>query len=58
MKVHYTEKCLKFFSAPLRIGKIALHCVGHKEILGWITTGGSKIYMNNFDSGRTGENTR
>ena len=51
-KLHSTEKSLKFFSALLRMGKRALHCVGHKEILGWITSGGSKIYIKNIDSGR------
>lgn len=28
-----TEKSLKFFSALLRMGKRALHCARHKDIL-------------------------
>lgn len=42
-KLHSTEKSLKFFLALLRIGKRALPCVGHKEILVWINSRGSKI---------------
>lgn len=54
-KLHYTEntgKSLKFFSALLRMGKRALRCAGCKAILGWITRGGSKVYIKNIDSGR------
>lgn len=51
-KLHSTEKSLKSFLALLRMGKRALPCVGHKEILVWINSGGSQIYIKNIDSGR------
>lgn len=30
----------------------ALHCIGHKEILRWITSGGSKIHIKSIDRRR------
>lgn len=47
-----TEKSLKFFSALLRMGKRALHCAGHRDILEWITSGDPKTFIKNIDSGR------